>query len=79
MGAVVAMLTVALRFSFYAGMDVGRDNGMTVDPAYRDKAPYSFTGTVKNVVFDLKPTAHEGEAKVHAATHPAGIVAGIDG
>ena len=32
--------TVAMRFSFYAGMDVGCDNGMTVDPAYRDKAPY---------------------------------------
>ncbi len=31
--------TVALRFSFYAGMDIGRDNGMTVDTAYRDKAP----------------------------------------
>ena len=47
--------TVALPFSFCVGMDIGRDNGNTVDKAYRDKAPYAFTGTVKKVVFDLKP------------------------
>ncbi len=64
--------TVALRFSFYAGLDVGRDNGMTVDPAYRDKAPYAFTGTVKKVVFDLKPEAHEHEKTLHeTAQHDA--------
>ena len=71
--------TVALRFSFYAGMDIGRDHGMTVDKAYRDRAPYAFTGTVKKVVFDLKPAALTDELKVHAATAQAGAVAATDG
>ena len=48
-------------FTSYAGMDIGRDNGLVVDLAYEDKAPYAFTGTVKKVVFDLKPHAHEDE------------------
>ena len=65
--------TVFLRFSGYSGMDVGRDNGLVVDRAYADKAPYAFTGTVKKVVFDLKPAArHEDEKALHeAATHGA--------
>jgi hypothetical protein len=38
-----------------------------------DKAPYAFTGTVKKVIFDLKPAArHEDEKALHeAATHGA--------
>ena len=65
--------TVFLRFSAYAGMDVGRDNGLVVDRAYAAKAPYAFTGTVKKVIFDLKPTAsHEDEQALHqAAAHGA--------
>ena len=65
--------TVFLRFSAYAGMDVGRDNGLVVDRAYAAKAPYAFTGTVKKVIFDLKPAArHEDEKALHeAATHGA--------
>ena len=57
----------------YAGMDVGRDNGLVVDRAYAAKAPYAFTGTVKKVVFDLKPAArHEDEQALHeAAAHGA--------
>ena len=48
--------TVPVRFTGYAGMDVGRDNGLPVDrEAYGDKSPYAFTGTVKKVVFDLAP------------------------
>ena len=47
--------TVPVRFSGYAGMDIGRDNGGVVDLAYEDKKPFAFTGTVKKVVFDLKP------------------------
>jgi Sulfatase len=39
--------TVPVAFSSYAGMDIGRDNGLVVDRAYEDKAPYAFTGTVK--------------------------------
>jgi arylsulfatase len=31
--------TVALLFTTYAGLDIGRDNGGVVDLAYEDKAP----------------------------------------
>jgi len=68
--------TVPVAFSSYAGMDIGRDNGLVVDLAYEAKAPYEFTGNVKNVVFDLKPAAvHEDEqalhehAGIHAVAH----------
>ena len=71
--------TVSLRFSFYAGMDIGRDNGMTVDPAYRDRAPYAFTGTVKKVVFDLKPVAHDHEKTLHAHTAVENLAYGAAG
>src|SRR5215471_7401407 len=57
--------TVPVAFSSYAGMDIGRDNGLVVDRAYEDKAPYSFTGTVKKVVFDLMPAVHEDEQALH--------------
>ena len=59
--------TVAVRFSGYAGMDIGRDNGLPVDRAYAAKAPYPFTGTVKKVVFDLKPGSHDDEKALHEA------------
>ena len=58
-------LTVPVAFSSYAGLDVGRDNGLVVDRAYEDKAPYAFTGTVKKVVFDLKPATHDDEKALH--------------
>ena len=57
--------TVPVAFSSYAGMDIGRDNGLVVDRAYEDKAPYTFTGTVKKVVFDLKPATHQDEQALH--------------
>jgi len=57
--------TVPVAFSSYAGMDIGRDNGLVVDLAYEDKAPYSFTGTVHKVIFALKPAAHEDEKALH--------------
>jgi arylsulfatase len=60
--------TVPVAFSSYAGMDVGRDNGLVVDRDYEDKAPYAFTGTVKEVVFDLQPTHHEAEVALHEHT-----------
>jgi arylsulfatase len=41
-------------------------DGLVVDRDYEDKAPYAFTGTVKEVVFDLKPAAHEAEMALHA-------------
>ncbi len=57
--------TVPLAFSSYAGMDIGRDNGLVVDRDYEDKAPYAFTGAVHEVVFDLKPAHHEAEVALH--------------
>jgi arylsulfatase len=61
--------TVPIAFTSYSGMDIGRDNGLVVDLAYEDKAPYAFTGTVKKVVFDLRPMSHEDEQAHH--THHA--------
>ena len=57
--------TVSLAFTSYAAMDIGRDNGLVVDRGYQDKAPYAFTGTVKEVVFDLKPVHLEAEKALH--------------
>ena len=72
--------TISLIFTTYAGMDIGRDNGGVVDLAYEDKAPYAFTGTVKQVVFDLKPPmAHEDEKTLHALTQQAGVAHGVAG
>lgn len=64
--------TVPLGFSSYAGMDIGRDNGLVVDRAYEEQAPYAFTGTVKQVVFDLKPAATDEDERTlheHASLH----------
>jgi arylsulfatase A-like enzyme/uncharacterized membrane protein len=57
--------TIPLTPTSYAGLDIGRDNGLVVDLDYEDKAPYAFTGTVKQVVFDLKPHTHEDEQALH--------------
>ena len=60
--------TVPIRFSAYAGMDIGRDNGGVVDLGYRSMAPFPFNGTVKKVVFDVKPhLSDEDEAAVSKA------------
>jgi hypothetical protein len=76
--------TVSLIFSTYAGMDIGRDNGGVVDLAYEEQAPYAFTGTVKRVVFDLKPgtrkdASHEHEHHLHAEAQQAGVAHGVAG
>lgn len=68
--------TVPIAFSSYAGMDVGRDNGLVVDRAYHAKAPYAFTGTVRKVTFDLKPMKLEDEKSLHSAVHEHGVGAG---
>jgi arylsulfatase len=60
--------TNPVRFTAYAGMDIGRDNGMPVDRSYADKSPFAFTGKVKKVVFDVNPHltgAHEEELHEH--------------
>ena len=60
--------TVPIRFSGYAGMDIGRDNGGVVDLAYEDRKPFAFTGTIKKVVFDIKPhLSDQDELDIHTA------------
>ena len=68
--------TVPMLFTSYAGMDISRDNGLVVDRAYEDKAPYAFTGTVKQVVFDLKPAHHEAELALHEHAQMQAVGAG---
>ena len=57
--------TVPIRFSGYAGMDIGRDNGGVVDRSYARRSPFPFTGTVRKVVFDIKPHLEHEEAELH--------------
>jgi len=62
--------TVPGRFSGYSGMDIGRDNGLVVDRSYADKAPFAFTGQIRQVVFDVAPHVSEENATAlnqHAA------------
>ena len=68
--------TVPMRFSGYAGMDIGLDNGAVVDRSYASKAPFPFNGTVRKVVFDIKPHL-EGEAELHAAAQNADVAHGL--
>jgi arylsulfatase A-like enzyme/uncharacterized membrane protein len=71
--------TVPITFTSYAGLDVGRDNGLVVDLDYEDKAPYAFTGTVKKVTFDLKPATHEEIVDLHHAHAHESVAAGAAG
>jgi hypothetical protein len=47
--------SVPMRFTTYAGMDIGKDNGEPVSPSYAAKSPFAFTGKIGKVVFDLSP------------------------
>ena len=72
--------TVPLRFSGYAGMDIGRDNGGVVDRDYANRAPFAFTGTVKKVIFDIKPhLTSEDEQALHESAHHGHVAHGISG
>lgn len=71
--------SVAMLFTTYAGMDMGRDNGGVVDLDYEDKAPYAFTGKLKNVVFDLKPAHIEAEQALHEHAAIHAVAAGAAG
>ena len=71
--------TISLLFTTYAGMDISRDNGGVVDLDYEDRAPYAFTGTVRNVVFDLAPHSHDDLMALHAATAQAAVAHGAAG
>ena len=72
--------TVPIRFSGYAGMDIGRDNGGVVDLSYEDRKPFAFTGTVKKVVFDIKPhLSDQDELDLHAEAHRGQAAHGLAG
>jgi arylsulfatase len=71
--------SVAMLFTTYAGMDMGRDNGGVVDLDYEDKAPYAFTGKLKKVVFDLKPAYIEVEQHLHHHAVVNAVAAGAAG
>ena len=71
--------TVPFGFSGYAGLDVGRDNGLVVDRSYAEKAPFVFTGTVKKVVFDVAPHLDDGDERaLHEQASQAHTVRGMD-
>ncbi len=69
--------TIPMTPTSYAGMDIGRDNGLVVDLDYEDKAPYAFTGKIKQIVFDLKPHTHEDEQALHEQTMIHTVAAGV--
>lgn len=71
--------TVPIAFSTYAGMDIGRDNGLVVDRQYEAKAPYAFTGTVHQVVFNLQPHSHDDEHHLHEQAAMAHLGRGAAG
>jgi arylsulfatase len=71
--------TVAMLYTTYAAMDIGRDNGGVVDLAYEDRAPYAFTGTVREVVFDLKPSSIKAEEELHRHRETQAVGHGIAG
>ena len=71
--------TVPIAFSSYAGMDIGRDNGLVVDLAYENKAPFQFTGTLEQVVFDLKPASHDEEKALHEHAASQAVGDGVAG
>ena len=70
--------TVPVRFSGYAGMDIGRDNGGVVDRSYEDQKPFAFTGTVKKVTFNIKPhQTPEDAMELHTAAHRGDVAHGL--
>jgi arylsulfatase len=71
--------TVPHRFTAYAGMDMGCDNGGVVERSYALQAPFPFTGTIKQVVFDIVPLpTPDDELAAHQATIQGRVVAGIN-
>ena len=72
--------TVPFRFSGYAGMDIGRDNGGVVDRGYAHRAPFAFTGTIRKVTFDIKPhLTSADEQALHESAHHGHVAHGISG
>jgi arylsulfatase len=67
-----------MRFSAYAGMDIGCDNGGVVDLSYADRKPFAFTGTIKKVAFNVKPHRRaRDEQAIHTVAHHAHAAHGL--
>jgi arylsulfatase len=60
-------------------MDIGCDNGLVVDLAYEDKAPYAFTGTLHQVTFDLQPLTQKEAQALHEHEHHHSIGTSVAG
>jgi arylsulfatase len=70
--------TVPFRFSGYAGMDVGCDNGLPVDRSYAALSPFPFNGTIRKLTFDIDPhLTPEDEQAMHAHEHHAALAHGM--
>ena len=60
--------TVPVRFSGYAGMDIGRDNGGVVDPAYEDRSPSRSPARSRRWCSTSRPhLVDQDELNVHTA------------
>ena len=71
--------TVPIAFTSYAGMDIGRDNGLVVDLDYEDKAPFAFTGKINSVTIDLTPMTHDESRSLHQHEHHHSVGQGVAG
>ena len=71
--------TVPMRFSGYACMDIGKDNKRPVSRTY--ESPFSFTGKINKVTFDLEPTPKSESEKTEQETarHQTRTLAGVNG
>jgi arylsulfatase A-like enzyme len=59
--------------------DMGDLDNTLIFYIWGDKAPYAFTGTVKKVVFDLKPATHQDEQALHQHAQIQGVGEGAAG
>jgi arylsulfatase len=61
--------TVYGSFTAHETFDIGRDEGMPVNPEYEDQGKFIFTeGQLHKVVFDIKKMAGTGGIKASAFT-----------
>ena len=69
--------TVFFRFSGYAGMDIGRDNGLRRRPRLRGQGAVPFTGHGEEGRLRPQAGSHEDEKALHEATAHVATAHGI--
>jgi len=67
--------TVPVVFTAYAGMDIGRDNGLPVDESYAAQSPFPFTGAIRKVEIELPPIPDHPIARRLYQRHSEQLVA----